>query len=166
MKQRILLLFRTQKQPKKKWNGFSMLVETKFILLSLLVFYLHASLQFCRIIYGKKSNLLSLHFYCNDARNMEIVSTLGDEARNFSLVLNTKLTKGKMEWFLHSNWDKSYSFIPICIDDAENTTNKSHDPWVLLMAPAQQQERIFAECTGVVPAKYSPNIKSELFSLL
>ena len=51
-------------------------------------------------------------------------------------------------------------------DDAENTTNKSHGPWALLMAPAQQQERIFAEYTGVVPAKYPPKNKSELFSLL
>ena len=54
----------------------------------------------------------------------------------------------------------------ILFDDAENTTSKSHDPRALLMAPAQQEERIFAECTGVVPAKYPPKIKSELFSLL
>ena len=52
------------------------------------------------------------------------------------------------------------------IDDAENTTSKSHDPRTLLMAPAQQEETIFVECTGVVPAKCSPKIKSELFSLL
>ena len=51
-------------------------------------------------------------------------------------------------------------------DDAENTTSKSHDPRALLMTPAQQQETIFTECTGVVPAKYPPKIKSELFSLL
>ena len=51
-------------------------------------------------------------------------------------------------------------------DDAENTTSKSHDPQTLLMAPAQQEETIFVEGTGVVPAKCSPKIKSELFSLL
>ena len=34
---------------------------------------------------------------CDDACNMEKVSTLGDEARNPSLVQNKKLTKGKME---------------------------------------------------------------------
>ena len=51
-------------------------------------------------------------------------------------------------------------------DDAENTTSKSHDPRALLMAPAQQEETIFVECTGVVPAKCPPKIKSELFSLL
>ena len=51
-------------------------------------------------------------------------------------------------------------------DDAENTTSRSHGPRALLMAPTQQQERIFAESTGVVPAKYPPKIKSELFSLL
>ena len=55
----------------------------------------------------------------------------------------------------------------IYIDDAENTTSKSHDPRTLLMAPAQQEEEtILAEGTGVVPAKCSPKIKSELFSLL
>ena len=54
----------------------------------------------------------------------------------------------------------------IIYDDAENTTSKSHGPQALLMAPAQQQERIFAECIGVVSAKYPPKIKSELFSLL
>ena len=54
----------------------------------------------------------------------------------------------------------------IIYDDAENTTSKSHGPRALLMAPAQQQERIFAECTGVVPAKYPPKIESELFSML
>ena len=39
----------------------------------------------------------------------------------------------------------------IYIDDAENTTSKSHDPRTLLMAPAQQEETIFVEGTGVVP---------------
>ena len=51
-------------------------------------------------------------------------------------------------------------------DDAENNTSKSHGPRKLLMTPAQQEETIFAECTGVVPAKYPPKIKSELFSML
>ena len=51
-------------------------------------------------------------------------------------------------------------------DEAENNTSKSHGPRMLLMAPAQQEETIFAECTGVVPAKCSPKIKSELFSQL
>ena len=51
-------------------------------------------------------------------------------------------------------------------DDAENITSKSHGPRTLLMAPAQQEETILVEGTGVVPAKRSPKIKSELFSLL
>ena len=51
-------------------------------------------------------------------------------------------------------------------DDAENNTSKSHGPPTLLMAPAQQEETILVEGTGVVPAKCSPKIKSELFSLL
>ena len=51
-------------------------------------------------------------------------------------------------------------------DDAENNTSKSYGPRTLLMAPAQQEETIFVEGTSVVPAKCSPNIKSELFSLL
>ena len=46
-------------------------------------------------------------------------------------------------------------------------TSESHGPRTLLMAPAQQQEEtILAEGTGVVPAKCSPKIISELFSLL
>ena len=55
---------------------------------------------------------------------------------------------------------------PIEPDDAENITNKLHGPLALLMTPARREERIFAECTGVVPAKYPPKIKSEQFSLL
>ena len=48
------------------------------------------------------------------------------------------------------------------IDDAENNTSKSRGPRTLLMAPAQQEETIFAECTGVVPA----NIEIFFFFLL
>ena len=51
-------------------------------------------------------------------------------------------------------------------DDAEDITNKLHGPCALLLTPAQREKRIFAECTGVVPVKYPPKIKSELFSLL
>ena len=51
-------------------------------------------------------------------------------------------------------------------DDAEDITNKLHGPCALLLTHAQREKRIFAECTGVVPAKYPPKIKSELFSLL
>ena len=51
-------------------------------------------------------------------------------------------------------------------DDAENNTSKSHSPRMLLMAPAQQEETILVEGTGVVPAKCFLKIKSELFSLL
>ena len=55
----------------------------------------------------------------------------------------------------------------IVSDDAENNTSESHGPRTLLMAPAQQEEEtILVEGTGVVPAKCSPKIKSELFSLL
>ena len=52
------------------------------------------------------------------------------------------------------------------VDEAENNTSKSHGPRTLIMAPAQQEETILVEGTGVVPAKCSPKIKSELFSLL
>ena len=54
----------------------------------------------------------------------------------------------------------------IITDNTENNTSKSHGPRTLLMAPAQQEETILVEGTGVVPAKRSPKIKSELFSLL
>ena len=51
-------------------------------------------------------------------------------------------------------------------DNTENNTSKSHGPRTLLMASAQQEETILVEGTDVVPAKRSPKIKSELFSLL
>ena len=54
----------------------------------------------------------------------------------------------------------------IVVDDAEDITNKLHSPYALLLTPTQREKRIFTECTGVVPAKYPPKIKSELFSLL
>ena len=66
-----------------------------------------------------------------------------------------------------SNFSFLGTVIPtLASDDAQNTTSRSHGPRALLMAPAQQQERIFAESTGVVSAKYPLKIKSELFSLL
>ena len=52
----------------------------------------------------------------------------------------------------------------IVSDDAENTTSKPHGPRVLQIAPAQRKD--LAESTGVVPAKYPPKVKLELFSLL
>ena len=51
LKQGILLLFGKQKQPRKKWNHFTSLIETKVILLFLFLFCLRASSQLCRIIY-------------------------------------------------------------------------------------------------------------------
>ena len=91
MKQGIHLLYRTQKQPKEKWNGFSTLIETKVILLSIFVFYLHASSQLCRIIYKKKkSNLLSLHFYLWWCMQYGKSFFLGVEARNLYFIWNTK----------------------------------------------------------------------------
>ena len=63
-------------------------------------------------------------------------------------------------------FDPNLDEMMFIIDDAENITNKLHGPWALLMTPAQREERIFAECTDVVSAKYPSKIKSELFSLL
>ena len=67
----------------------------------------------------------------------------------------------------NSEWISSIRDKQIRFDDAENSTSESHGPRTLLMAPTQQQEEtILVEGTGVVPAKCSPKIKSELFSLL
>ena len=52
------------------------------------------------------------------------------------------------------------------IDNAENITSKPHGPRALQTAPAQQKRKDLAESTGVVPAKYLPKVKSELFSQL
>ena len=90
MKQGIHLLFRTQKQPKENWNGFSTLIETKVILVSLFVFCLCASSQLCRIIYRKKSNLLSHHFYFWWCMQYGRSFCLGVEARNPSSFLEHK----------------------------------------------------------------------------
>ena len=71
----------------------------------------------------------------------------------------------RVGWREEEAWINCPNFI--ADDDAENHTGESHGPRTLLMAPAQQQEEtILAEGTGVVPAKCSPKIKSELFSLL
>ena len=51
-------------------------------------------------------------------------------------------------------------------DDAEKITNKSHSTRVLEVAPAQQKRGDPTESTGVVPAKYPPKVKLELFSQL
>ena len=55
---------------------------------------------------------------------------------------------------------------PITIDDAEKITSKPHSPRTLETAPAQQKREDLTESTGVVPAKYLPKVKLELFSLL
>ena len=66
----------------------------------------------------------------------------------------------------HNYW-KVWTQFKKKFDVAEDNTSESHGPRTLLMAPAQQQEEtILVEGTGVVPAKCSPKIKSELFSLL
>ena len=86
------------------------------------------------------------------------------------MILKIKLNKLENEVILDSLFLKISFLIQnhgvMCIDDAENNTSKSHGPRTLLMAPAQQEETILVEGTGVVPAKCSPKIKSELFSLL
>ena len=52
------------------------------------------------------------------------------------------------------------------LDDAENTTSKPHGPRAPQIAPAQRKENYLIESTGMVPAKYPPKVKSELFSQL
>ena len=52
------------------------------------------------------------------------------------------------------------------IDDTEKITSKPHSPRTLETAPVQQKREDLTESTGVVPAKYLPKVKSELFSQL
>ena len=78
-----------------------------------------------------------------------------------------KRKKRAIEKFIpHTSCQTSPMKIKVINDDAEDITNKLHGPYALLLTPAQREKRIFTECTGVVPAKYPPKIKSELFSLL
>ena len=50
--------------------------------------------------------------------------------------------------------------------DAEEITSKSHSPRALEIAPARQKREDLTEDTGVVPAKYPPKVKLELFPQL
>ena len=52
-------------------------------------------------------------------------------------------------------------------DDAEkNTTSESHVPRTIANGTCTTKRNNLTESTGVVPAKYSPKVKLELFSLL
>ena len=100
------------------------------------------------------------------------ISNVGNDSCSGIRCCQIDISKGMQSITLAANsfnkHTKIWDFNPcrFAFDDAENTTSKSHGPWALLMTPAQRKERIFAECTGVVPAKYPPKIKLELFSLL
>ena len=49
-------------------------------------------------------------------------------------------------------------------DDAVNITSEPQNPHTLVTTPTKRED--LTEGTGVVPAKYPPNVKSELFSQL
>ena len=52
-------------------------------------------------------------------------------------------------------------------DDAVNLTSEKHDPNAQMNHLQKEENRKdLAEGTGVVPAKYSPKIKLEIFSQL
>ena len=57
-------------------------------------------------------------------------------------------------------WLTSYAW---CHLMRPKIVNKSHSPYVLEITPAPLKERIPYESTGVVLAKYLPNIKLENF---
>ena len=53
------------------------------------------------------------------------------------------------------------------IDDAINLTNESHDPDAQMNhLHKRKQEKDLTESTSVVPTKYPPKVKLELFSQL
>ena len=52
-------------------------------------------------------------------------------------------------------------------DDAVNLTSEKHDPYAqIIHLHKRRKQKDLAEGTGVVPAKYPPNVKSEIFSQL
>ena len=53
-------------------------------------------------------------------------------------------------------------------DEALNLTSKLHDPNARVnhLRKKEKKKKDLAESTGVVPAKYPPNVKLELFSQL
>ena len=53
------------------------------------------------------------------------------------------------------------------IDDAVNLTSEKHDPNAQMNhLQIEENKKDLAEGTGVVPVKYSPNVKLEIFSQL
>ena len=53
------------------------------------------------------------------------------------------------------------------IDDAVNLTSEKHDPNAQMNhLHKRRKQKDLAEGTGVVPAKYPPNVKLEIFSQL
>ena len=59
-----------------------------------------------------------------------------------------------------------YIYIYIYIDDVVKITSEPHNPRALEARPAQQKREDLTESTGVVPAKYPPKVKLEIFSPL
>ena len=53
-------------------------------------------------------------------------------------------------------------------DDAVNLTSEKHDPNAQMndLHKKEENKKDLAEGTGVVPAKYPPNVKLEIFSQL
>ena len=52
-------------------------------------------------------------------------------------------------------------------DDAVNLTNEKHDPYAQIShLHKRRKQKDLAEGTGVVPAKYPPKVKLEIFSQL
>ena len=60
---------------------------------------------------------------------------------------------------------KVYIFFTV-IDDAEKITNRSHSTRTLKVDLHNKIKEDLTENTGVIPAKYSPKVKLELFSQL
>ena len=55
----------------------------------------------------------------------------------------------------------------IQFDDVVNLTSEKHDPYAQIShLHKRRKQRDLAEGTGVVPAKYPPNVKLEIFSQL
>ena len=58
-------------------------------------------------------------------------------------------------------WDRTLS------DDAVNLTSEKHDPNAQMNhLHKRRKQKVFAEGIGVVPAKYLPKVKLEIFSQL
>ena len=102
---------------------------------------------------------LDLSLQCSVSRRLVSLNVVGG-SHQASEYHETLLSGKRLVW-LNSCFSQMAP-----TDDVINLTNKSHDSNRSNESPAQKERKHLTESTGVVPAKYPPKVKLELFSQL